>query len=145
MPMKAAIAVSPSSLAPNAPLATRAMTTATTPTSRPSMIAAPARRHQPAGSPGGPGVELTGGPQSAVVATDGATGGCQSVGAPNASVSSGCSGRPKASVSSGTPTGYAEAPSGRCVRTLEAGNTLRRSGSEREGTWLHNRVVPAAL
>ena len=42
------------------------------------MIAAPARRHQPAGSPGGPGVELTGGRQSSVVSTDGATGGCQS-------------------------------------------------------------------
>ena len=68
------------------------MTTATMPTSRPSMIAAPARRHQPAGSPGGPGVELTGGRHSSVVSTDGATGGCQSaIGAPKASVSSsGC-------------------------------------------------------
>ena len=73
------------------------------------MIAAPARRHQPAGSPGGPGVELTGGRHSSVVSTDGATGGCQSaIGAPKASVSSsGVSGRPKASVSSGTPTAYA--------------------------------------
>src|SRR3954471_11342428 len=110
--MKAAIAVSPSSLAPNAPLATSAMTTATTPTSRPSMIAAPARRHQPAGSPGGPGVELTGGPQTGGVSTAGGTGGCQFVGAATPSLSSGCSGRPKASVSSGTPTVYAEEPSG---------------------------------
>src|SRR6476646_4723980 len=124
--MNAAIAVSPSLLAPNAELTMMAMTTATTPTSRPSMIAAPARRHQPAGSPGGPGVELTGGRQSAAVSTDGAMGGCQSTAALR---SPGAMGAPNASVSSGTPTAYAGERSRRCVQTLGAGNTLSCSGS----------------